>query len=174
MVRGRRRHSEIMATGNKIAGENEPAGAISSNAMSVKAVLQGARLHHIGFAVASITAVAPGFAASLGARWDEKITHDPLQQARVTFLSRDDGGPLVELVEPAGPGAPLSKFVSAGGGLHHLCYEVKSLDEEVRLARSVGSLIVRPPVPAVAFGGRRIAWLFTKQKLLVEYLEAAS
>ena len=62
--------------------------------MSAGAVLQGATLHHVGFAVASITAVAPGFAVSLGARWDEKITHDPLQQARVTFLSRGDGSPL--------------------------------------------------------------------------------
>jgi len=161
-----------MATGNRIAGEKDSANKFSASSAST--ILHGATLHHIGFAVASITAVAPGFAVSLGARWDEKIIHDPLQQARVTFLSRSDGGPLVELVEPAGPGAPLSKFVSAGGGLHHLCYEVKSLDEEVRLARSVGSLIVRPPVPAVAFAGRRIAWLFTKQKLLVEYLEAAS
>jgi methylmalonyl-CoA/ethylmalonyl-CoA epimerase len=34
-----------------------------------------------------------------------------------------------------------------------------------------GALIVRPPKPAVAFEGRRIAWMLTSGKLLVELLE---
>jgi hypothetical protein len=31
--------------------------------------------------------------------------------------------------------------------------------------------VVKNPLPAVAFGGRRIAWVYTPEKLLVEYLE---
>jgi hypothetical protein len=31
--------------------------------------------------------------------------------------------------------------------------------------------IVRAPTPAVAFEGRRIGWVYTKSKLLLEYLE---
>ena len=56
-------------------------------------------------------------------------------------------------------------------GLHHLCYEVNDLEAELETARSHGGIVVRKPVPAVAFGGRRIAWVFTRYKLLVEFLE---
>jgi methylmalonyl-CoA/ethylmalonyl-CoA epimerase len=143
-------------------------------AKSGPTLLRGAKLHHIGFAVRSISRTAEGFAASIGASWNGEVIHDPLQQVRVTFMSRDVSGPLIELVEPAEVKSPISKFVSSGGGLHHFCYEVNSLDDELRLARSVGGLIVKRPLPAVAFGGRQIAWVFTRQKLLLEYLEAAT
>jgi len=61
--------------------------------------------------------------------------------------------------------------LSRGGGLHHICYEVDSLDSQVRASRAAGCLVVKNPLPAVAFGGRRIAWVYTPEKLLVEYLE---
>jgi methylmalonyl-CoA/ethylmalonyl-CoA epimerase len=141
---------------------------------SAATVLRGATLHHIGFVVQSIARTAEGFANAIGAHWDAKVIHDPLQQVRVTFLSRGASAPLLELIEPAAPKSPVAGFVAAGGGLHHLCYEVTSLDDELRCARSVGSLVVKKPLPAVAFGGRRIAWVFTRQKLLLEYLETAA
>jgi methylmalonyl-CoA/ethylmalonyl-CoA epimerase len=55
--------------------------------------------------------------------------------------------------------------------LHHVCYVVDSLEQKLEESRAQRSLIVRSPVPAVAFGGRRIAWIYTRQKLLIEYLE---
>jgi methylmalonyl-CoA/ethylmalonyl-CoA epimerase len=64
-------------------------------------------------------------------------------------------------------------FLKKGGGLHHLCYEVQDLEKQLELTRSKGGLIARPPMPAEAFGGRRIAWVYTKNKLLIEYLERA-
>ena len=146
--------------------------AIAEVGNAATTVLRGATLHHIGFVVQSIARTAEGFANAIGAHWDAQVIHDPLQQVRVTFMSRGDSAPLIELIEPAEPKSPVSNFVSAGGGLHHLCYEVTSLDDELRFARSVGSLVVKRPLPAVAFGGRRIAWVVTKQNLLLEYLEA--
>jgi methylmalonyl-CoA/ethylmalonyl-CoA epimerase len=77
-------------------------------------------------------------------------------------------------VEPAGEKSPVIPFLKRGGGLHHLCYEIDDLEEQLRLSRTQGGLVTRPPLPAVAFNGRRIAWVYTKQKLLVEYLERHS
>lgn len=129
-------------------------------------------LHHVGFVVASIAAAAPQFAAMLDSDWGGEIVLDPLQTARVSFLrSKVAGNPLFELVEPAGKDSPVGKFLERGGGLHHLCYEVEDLDKQLQLSRETGALIVRQPAPAVAFGGRRIAWVFSKTKLLIEYLE---
>jgi methylmalonyl-CoA/ethylmalonyl-CoA epimerase len=58
-----------------------------------------------------------------------------------------------------------------GGGMHHLCYEVADLEAELAAFRSRGAMIASRPKPAVAFGGRRIAWVITAEKFLVELLE---
>ncbi len=136
--------------------------------------------HHVGFVVETIADAAPGFAKSIGAQWDGDIIHDPGQSARVAFLRCQMpgplhgpmlGGPALELVQPDGPESPLQKFLAKGGGLHHVCFEVDSLEEQLKQSRAAGCLVAKAPLPAVAFGGRMIAWVYTPQKLLVEYLE---
>lgn len=130
------------------------------------------KLHHIGFVVLSIQESAESFAQSLSATWDENIIFDPLQKVRVSFFQgRNATDPLIELVEPAEPESPVSRFLERGGGLHHLCYEVEDLESYLRSCKSLGIIIIRPPVSAVAFAGRRIAWGVTRQKLLMELLE---
>ncbi len=130
-------------------------------------------LHHVGYVVASIEASAPEFARSLAVEWDGRIIHDPLQIVKVSFLpSLAAPLPLIELVEPAGPRSPVRTFAEQGGGLHHLCYEVENLQEALARSTSVADAVVRVPLPAKAFDGRRIAWVRTSQKLLIEYLEA--
>jgi methylmalonyl-CoA/ethylmalonyl-CoA epimerase len=128
--------------------------------------------HHIGFVLTSIEKSVDAFMRSLEAEWDGNIVHDPNQGVRVTFLrSRYPADPLFELVEPDGDNAPVQAFLKRGGGLHHICYQVESLEEALARMRTFGGLITRPPLPAVAFAGRRIAWVYTKNRLLIEYLE---
>jgi len=133
------------------------------------------RLHHIGFVLNSIQNSAESFARSFGATWDGDIIFDPLQNVRVAFFQGAHAhDSLIELVEPGGPDSPVFRFLNEGGGLHHLCYEVEDLEHHLRFCKSVGILVIRQPVPAVAFGGRRIAWAISRQKLLVEFLERES
>ena len=135
--------------------------------------IQSIRLHHVGYVVRSIQETADRFAQSVAASWDQRIIQDPLQDAKVSFLAGvAQEFPLVELVEPASEGSPVADFLKRGGGLHHLCYEVESLDRQLEFSRAIGGKIVRPPLPAVAFGGRRIAWVYTKDRLLLEFLDA--
>jgi methylmalonyl-CoA/ethylmalonyl-CoA epimerase len=131
-------------------------------------------LHHVGYVVKSIEEQAAGFVKSLGATWDQQIIHDPLQGAKVTFLrTPGTGDAQIELVEPAGDNSPVSRFLEKGGGLHHLCYEVTDLGEHLKLIRAAGCVVVRAPMPAAAFQQRLIAWAWTREKLLLEFLEAA-
>jgi methylmalonyl-CoA/ethylmalonyl-CoA epimerase len=125
--------------------------------------------------VRDIEAEVEGFARSIDAIWDTRIFHDPLQKVRVTFLrSSSPAEPQIELVEPAAEDSPVWRFLSAGGGLHHLCYEVNDLDSYLCELRKLGNIMVRPPLPAVAFEERRIAWVVTRPKLLLEFLERAT
>jgi methylmalonyl-CoA/ethylmalonyl-CoA epimerase len=130
-------------------------------------------LHHIGIVVPSIRSTVDGFSQTLGRSWDGKIIHDPLQGVHVAFLAsvNNPSEPLIELVEPAGEDSPVTGFLKRGGGMNHLCYEVPSLSEQLKKSRADGSLIVKQPMPAVAFDGRLIGWVFTPQRMLVEFLE---
>jgi methylmalonyl-CoA/ethylmalonyl-CoA epimerase len=129
-------------------------------------------LHHLGFVVGSISKVAEEFAASMGLRWDEKIIHDPLQRVRVSFFwPANTRNPVFELVEPASEVSPVTRFLKKGGGLHHVCYEIDDLESGLRKARESGLAVVAAPTPAVAFDGRRIAWVCSRSRLLMELLE---
>jgi methylmalonyl-CoA/ethylmalonyl-CoA epimerase len=141
------------------------------NAISLSWQPEGA-FHHVGFVVASIANSVHGFAGALEMDWDEQVFHDPNQGVRVTFLKgRHAADPLLELVEPADDKSPVQSFAAKGGGLHHVCYVADNLEQALAGARSAGAIVTRQPMPAVAFGGRRIAWVYTKNRLLIEYLE---
>jgi methylmalonyl-CoA/ethylmalonyl-CoA epimerase len=131
------------------------------------------KMHHVGFAVPAIDDVLAGFCDSLSARGHTDVYHDPVQRVRVVFLIPEHpDAARIELIEPDGERSPVAAFVSRGGGLHHVCYEVPNLEEQLRTARAAKGVVIRSPVPAVAFAGRRIAWVLTKEKLLIEYLES--
>ena len=127
----------------------------------------------MGYVVASIAEAAPQFQKSLGLDWDGQIVHDPLQMVRVSFLpSILPDQTTIELVEPAGPRSPVKKFLESGGGLHHVCYEVSDLVAQIEASKAAGDTMVRPPMQAAAFGGRKIVWFVTPYRLLIEYLQA--
>jgi methylmalonyl-CoA/ethylmalonyl-CoA epimerase len=132
------------------------------------------RMHHVGFVVSNIEATAPGMARSLLSDWNSEIFTDPLQRVRVTFLNGGAQSPLFELVEPLGQDSPVFRFLSDRGGLHHLCYEVSSIPEHLDRIRAAGGVIVSRAKPAVAFGGRAIAWALTRERLLLEFLQQAT
>ena len=134
--------------------------------------LREARLHHLGIAVRSISEIAEGFHRSMFLQWDRRVIHDPIQQVNVSFfVPVDSSAPQFELVEAAGKASPVSAFLDKGGGLHHLCYEIQGLDRALGEAREAGFVVLRHPAPAVAFEGRRIAWLGSRWRLTIELLE---
>jgi methylmalonyl-CoA/ethylmalonyl-CoA epimerase len=144
----------------------------TSDAILIKPAVTAATFHHVGYVVKSIEEIAEEFARSLGSVWSKKVIHDSLQDAKVTFLFPSTAaGSSIELVEPGSDNSPLHKFLLKGGGLHHVCYEVVSLEMQLQQSRNAGCLIVKKPLPAVAFDGREIAWVYTPQKLLLEYLQ---
>lgn len=147
-------------------------GLAPSLVMGRPAALQGARFHHIGQAVADIGRHIEEFLVPVFG--DLPITAavaDPIQRVRVCFVTMP-GGVTVELVEPHGEQSPVRDIVgSSRGGLYHVCYEVPDLDRALAALRRMRCLPLGRPVPAVAFGGRRIVFLITPQRDLIELLE---
>lgn len=136
--------------------------------------LEFGRLHHIGFVVPLIASAVERFTICLRVSWDGVVFEDPVQTVRVAFLRHGSSEtPLIELVEPVSQQSCVVGFLKRGGGLHHLCYEVDSLSIQIENALSAGALMLKEPSSAVAFGGRKIAWVCTPDRLILEYLQRA-
>ena len=132
------------------------------------------RFHHVGIAVHNIAEAAPWWTTVNGFHEASNIIHDPLQKVRVQFLETTEGF-RVELVEPAADDSPVRRYLDGpNGGMYHICYEVEDLEATVAEWRGRGAFPVTKPLPAVAFAGRRIIFLLTPQKQLVEFVEAES
>lgn len=129
-------------------------------------------LHHVGCVVDSIEERIESYRLALGSASASRIFEDPIQLSRVAFLDLPTPGSVqLELIQPASPDSPVARFLEKGGGLHHLCYEVDDLPEQIQRMKSQRAVLIRSPKPAVAFGGRHIAWMRTRDALLIEYLE---
>jgi methylmalonyl-CoA/ethylmalonyl-CoA epimerase len=78
----------------------------------------------------------------------------------------------IELVAPLGDDSPVNRLLSKGGGAYHTCYAVDDIEQAIAQARTNGCLLVSGPSPAVAYGGKRIAWLYTPTRQLFEVVES--
>lgn len=132
----------------------------------------GMRIDHFGIVVRSISEHIERYLSPLlGGAKRGPIIHDPLQRVNVCFLGTPDSG-RIELIEPNGDDSPVAAFAKKRpGGFHHICFEVDDLDDSLFQCRKAQMVIVSAPNPAVAFDGRRIAFVMSRDSLLWELLE---
>lgn len=129
------------------------------------------KLHHIGIVVKDLDAQGTAYAETLGSVPCSPVIHDPIQKVNVRFW-RDNNGALIELIAPASTDSPVWRDSQKGGGLNHLCYETDNIERQVEESIRRGGMLTREISPAVAFGGRRIAFVFFLELGLIEFVEA--
>jgi methylmalonyl-CoA/ethylmalonyl-CoA epimerase len=133
------------------------------------------RLHHVGILVRDIRSKSEQLVNRFGYVVESAVIEDPQQTAYVQFLRLPGADHWTELVAPNSPASVLSAALDRKrGGTHHLCYEVDDIEEACRSLRAAGMSILANPVRAVAFEGRRIAWLTDRDFLLIELVEAGA
>jgi methylmalonyl-CoA/ethylmalonyl-CoA epimerase len=133
-----------------------------------------ARLHHVGLLVKNIPEAVEVYTRRYGYEVRSPVIHDPAQTAYVQFLALPGDSSYLEFVAPDRPDSKLSNALGKGGGLHHLCYATGAIDQACAELRGQGMFLIQPPVPAVAFPGRRIAWLMGRDRTLIELVEKAA
>ncbi len=133
------------------------------------------QMHHIGLAVPELEPAAEFLTSFFGYRVVSGPFDDPIQRVRVLFLAISDGGGAeLELVAPLTEDSPIASMLKrSGGGTYHTCFETRDLEGALRDAAEKGCVVVSAPAPAVAFGGRKIAWIYTPSRQLFELLESA-
>jgi methylmalonyl-CoA/ethylmalonyl-CoA epimerase len=120
----------------------------------------GARFHHIGIVVPDIGAVCPAANAAT----------DPVQDVTVAFA--EFHGTMIEFIQPVSDESPVRGNLKKGIKLAHLCFSVPDMNSAIAAATDRDLRLIAEPVPAVAFSGRKIAWMFHPVLGLFELVEA--
>lgn len=132
------------------------------------------KLHHIGVVVNNIQESIGELKNYLNFETISTIMPVGSQKVNICFLKI--GEPFLELIEPVSPDSPISEFAKAGGGVHHLCFEVKDLESELQTFAKKGATILVSPTKG--FDQRRIAFVDLNTKNtkcgLIELLETSS
>jgi len=132
------------------------------------------RLHHLAVVVADIDRTAEVYRKLLGVQPVTEVIHDCRQKVHIQFLSGPALGDLqLELLAPDGEDSPVALALKKGGGLNHLCFEVADLNEALQAARQQGCRVVCEPVETAAMGNCKIAFVFTPDQQIVEFMAAA-
>lgn len=131
------------------------------------------KLLHVGVAVPSLGPTTELLSTLFGYKVVSGPFDDPIQKVAVNFLAKSSEDPAeIELIAPNSEDSPIrSMLAKDGGGAYHLCFETNDIDGALAHAKKSGCIIVSLPVPAVAFQGRRIAWIYTRSRQLFEIVE---
>jgi methylmalonyl-CoA/ethylmalonyl-CoA epimerase len=134
------------------------------------------KLMHVGVAVSTLEPTTELLSALFGFKVVSGPFDDPIQKVTVNFLAKSaEDVAEIELIAPLAQDSPIrSMLAKDGGSAYHLCFETSDIDAALTHAKNNGCIVVSPPVPAVAFQGRKIAWIYTRSRQLFELVEAAS
>jgi methylmalonyl-CoA epimerase len=132
------------------------------------------RIDHVAIIVRDIEQALVFYRDTLGLVPSE-IKEVPSEQVRIAFLPMGGpGGSEIELIEPTDPASSLSRFLEKRGeGLHHICLEVKDIEDALREMQAKGAAVLDKE-PRIAAEGRAI-FLHPKgtNGVLLELLERA-
>jgi len=128
------------------------------------------RFHHIGVATESLQ-VEVEIYERLGYMREGDAFVDVGQGVRGIFLVGP--GPRLELLESLDGSTTLDPWLQSGSRLYHLAYEVDDLQVSLQTARQeLRAHVLRPPLPAPAFGGRPVSFLMLRNQSIIELIQA--
>jgi len=127
-------------------------------------------LHHVAIVVPSLADARGMYEEALGMSATE-IEHVEDQKVRVLVLFA--GEQRIELVEPASPDSPVSRFLEkTGGGLHHLAWRVDDVAAAIEHLQGQGVRMI-DDAPRAGSHGTTIAFVHPKATggVLMELVE---
>lgn len=118
------------------------------------------KLHHIGIVVPKIDNSIQELVKFFDFDDISKINNIPSQKVDVCFMKI--GETRLELIEGVGIDSPVYNFTNIGGGIHHMCFEIKDIYETIKELKKNGATVIVNPVKG--FENRLIAFLYLNMK----------
>lgn len=130
------------------------------------------RLHHIGIVTDDMDSGIRRHEALFNLHPITPVVNDPRQKVAVVLLATPkEEGAAIELIMPLAEDSPVSNVLKKETHLYHVCFVVDDIEEALSKARKEGAIIVSQPVQAQLYDGKRIAFIYTRDRYLVEFLE---
>jgi methylmalonyl-CoA/ethylmalonyl-CoA epimerase len=130
------------------------------------------KFHHVGIVTENIESAIRHHKDLFNLIPITEIVDDPIQKVSVVMLTAPGSEKgFIELISPLSDDSPVSRMLKGKTRLYHLCFLVENIEKALRDFRSHGAIIISGPVPAKLYDGRRIAFVYTPDKYVVELLE---
>lgn len=124
--------------------------------------------HHLGYACFDIKTEVKNF-SFLGYKMEGSTFRDEVQGVAGCFL--EGPGPRIELLENLPGSETLSPWIESRPSLYHLAYYVDDIYGSLTWAKENRFMLLNPPKPSIAFGGRLICFCMMRNKLMLELIE---
>jgi len=125
---------------------------------------------HLGIVVKSIEEGISYWEKVFGYKQMTEIVINTRQKVKVVFLTKENSL-LIKLIEPTDETSPIYRIARKGGGLHHLAFRCKEINEEITRLKSLGLRVITNPQPGEAFENNQIAFLLGDQALNIELID---
>ena len=113
------------------------------------------KLHHVGIVVRKIQDSLGEITKYL--KFETIGLPTPVGSQKVNICFLKIGEPFLELIEPIDESSPIAEFAKKCGGIHHLCFEVKDIHQQVKEMSKKGATVLVHPVEG--FDSRLIAFV---------------
>ena len=126
------------------------------------------RIDHIGYAVKNMEKSRKALEA-VGYSFEDTI-EDAARNVYLAFGEMD--GYRIELVAPISTGSPVDAHLAKIGPTpYHICYKSTNIEEDIKTLEKSRFKVSVPLAPAVAFGGKRVVFMFSLSVGLIEIVE---
>lgn len=126
------------------------------------------KVDHIGYAVKDIEKAKKTMEV-LGYRFKDTV-EDTDRNIYIAFGELD--GYRVELVAPMGGKSPVDMHLSKIGPTpYHICYRSDAIEADIERLKASRFKVTIPLAPAIAFGNRRVVFLYSLSVGLIEIVE---
>ena len=131
------------------------------------------KFNHVGLVVEDLEKSADFYVNVLKMKKKTEIIFDPKQRVNLLFVEDQKiSGLVYELIQPIDENSPSAQWLEKGNSLQHFCYEVEDIQKGIDYLKKNGGMLFVRPIPAVAFNNRLIAFLLTKERVIIELLES--
>ena len=126
------------------------------------------KIDHVGYAVKNIDKAMKQM-MTMGYHFSE-LVDDTDRNVRITFGELD--GYRIELVAPMDAGSPVDAHLQKIGPTpYHICYKSDNIEADIEELIKNRFKIQVPLAPAIAFGGKRVVFMYSLSLGLIEIVE---
>lgn len=131
------------------------------------------RLNHVGVATPDVEAAAKVYAELYGATQATEAKIHANLGVKVIFVTLPNMQ--IELIEPAGEGSPINKFLEKNpkGGQHHMCFEVPDIKDARDTMVERGATVLGDGEPYIGAHGVPVIFVHPKNTggVLIELMQ---